>query len=269
MRGLAVFTYWIHNKDAKDANSHGIIDVSDASYVQYFHDMGASLGSLKFSGNPNFLKVGDVFVRRRGDHVKFRSNVLYLPKAFHDATFSDALWMARKIAGLTREEVLAAVAASRWPDFQQDVLASRLIARRNAIARAFDIDSPMPFEAAPTVVSLRTPDDRRAAVARYDLAIAADGDAEKARARLEEFMSASGIVITEGIAEFEDRLDEWTTKSKYGQAVLETTPCKKSVMVAWLERTVHPAGLARRLYRRSDDHPLKACQPTPRSLDLP
>jgi hypothetical protein len=265
-RGLAVFTYWIHNKDAKDANSKGVIDVASSTYVEYIHDMGASQGSLKYSGNPNLLKVGDDFVRRRSDNVKFSSNMLYLPKAFDAATYADAVWMVRKITGLSREDILAAVATTRWPDFQQDVVASRLIARRNAIARAFEVDASMTFDATPTVVSLRTAADRLAAVTRYQLSIATQGDAEKAKALLEEFMGASGIVMRDGLAEFEDRTTESTGESE--EMVLETTKCKRSILVAWLERTIHPAGLSRRLYRRADDKPLKACQPTRKSLHL-
>ena len=261
LRGLAILTYWIHNKDAKDANAKGLVDTPEGTYLQYFHDMGASIGSLKYSGNPNLLKVGHGFARRRHKDVKFHSNMLYLPKAFHDATYADAMWMARKIMRLSREDILAAVAATRWPDFQQGVLASRLIARRNAIALAFDLGPAMPVDAVPTVVSLRTPADRRAAVARYDLAIATSGDAAKATALLEEFMTASGIVLTDGIAEFEDRPDHLTD-----DAVLETADCKRSILVSWLEQTIQPAGLSRRVYRRADDKPLKACRPTRRSL---
>jgi hypothetical protein len=257
LRGLAILTYWIHNKDAKDANSKGVVEVTDASYLQYFHDMGASLGSLRISGNPNRLQVGEHFARRRHHDVKFHSNMLYVPKAFHDATYADAMWMIRKIVRLTREDLRAAVARTRWPDFQQDVLASRLIARRNAIARAFDVDSIMPVDTAPTVVSLRTPADRRAAVERYELSIATGGDAEKAQALLEEFMTAAGIDMNDGLTEVEDRPDALADDS-----VLETTDCKRSVLVAWLETTIHPAGLSRRVYRRADDKPLKACRPT-------
>jgi hypothetical protein len=261
LRGLAILTYWIHNKDAKDANAKGVIDVGHATYLQYFHDMGASFGGLKYSGNPNLLNVGHAFAIRRHHDVKFHSNMLYVPKAFHDATYGDAMWMVRKLMRLSREDILAAVAATHWPDFQQNVLASRLIARRNAIAIAFDTGPVMPSDAAPTVVSLRTPADRRAAVMRYELPIATGGDADKAQALLEEFMAASGIEMKDGLAELDDRPDGLTKDS-----VLETTDCKRSVLVAWLEQTVHPAGLSRRVYRRSDDKPLKACRPTRRSL---
>jgi hypothetical protein len=49
-RGLAVFTYWIHNKDAKDDNNKGLVDAADATYVEYMHDMGASLGNAWITG---------------------------------------------------------------------------------------------------------------------------------------------------------------------------------------------------------------------------
>jgi hypothetical protein len=263
-RGLAVFTYWIHNKDAKDINGKGVIDRRSSTFLEYMHDLGASLGSLRTAGNPNLLTVGVGFVRRRGGSIRFGENMLYLPKAFERATHADALWMTRKIVALPREALLAAVAATRWPDFQQDVMASRLIARRNALARAFDVGSPVASDAVPTVVSLSTPSDRLAAVRRYDLSIPSGGDEAIAVARLEGFMQESGIPILDGQASFEDEVDRWKGKPEAG--VLETTPCQESVLVAWLERTLHPSGLSRRSPRGSDDRPLEPCLPTRRSL---
>ena len=69
---------------------------------------------------------------------------------------------------------------------------------------------------------------------------------------------------------FEDKVDVWEDRrdGKHEEAVLATNDCEKSVIVALLERTLHPAGLARRISRRSDDKPLKACQPTPKTLGI-
>jgi hypothetical protein len=215
------------------------------------------------------LKVGDAYVRRRGDKVKFTANMLYVPKVFDRATYADATWMARKIIGLRREDILAAVAATRWPDFQQEIMASRLIARRNAIARVFDAGAAMSYDAAPKRVALSTPGDRLAAVNRYQLSIATEGDEGKAVAALERFMRDCGIPVNGGQATFEDKVDLWDERyGKDEEAVLATNDCEKSVLVAWLERTLHPTGLARRVSRRKDDKPLKACQPTARTLGI-
>ncbi len=269
-RGLALLSYWIQNKDVKDENNRGIID-PPATYVEYMHDMGASLGDLKISGNPNLLKTGDDYVRRRGDKVKFTANVLYLPKAFDHVTYADAVWMARKIVDLPLQDILAAVAATRWPDFQQQVVATRLVARRNAISRVFDVGTPLSYEVAPEVVPLSTPADRRAAVARYQLAIATQEDEGKALALLEQFMRECGIPIDEhGQAQYEDKVDRWIDprNGKHEEVVLATQHCEKSVIVALLESTIHPAGLARRMWRRKDDKPLEACRPTRKTLGL-
>ncbi|HEU5182177.1 MAG TPA: hypothetical protein VFW45_15440, partial [Candidatus Polarisedimenticolia bacterium] len=271
-RGLAVLSYWIQNKDVKDDNNRGIIDRHSSTYVEYMHDMGASLGTLKISGNPNLLKIGDAYVRRRGGKVKFTANVLYLPKAFDHVTYADAVWMARKIIDLPLQDILAAVAATRWPDFQQQVMASRLVARRNAISRAFDVGSPLSYRIEPQVVPLSTPADRRAAVARYQLAIATQGDEGKALALLDQFMRQCGIPIDgRGQARYEDKVDVWIDprKDEHQEAVLATQDCDKSVIVALLEETIHPAGLARRIWRGKDDKPLEACRPTPKTLGLP
>jgi short subunit dehydrogenase-like uncharacterized protein len=196
--------------------------------------------------------------------------MLYVPKVFDHVTYADAVWMARKIINLPREAILAAVAATRWPDFQQEIMASRLIARRNAIARVFDVGAAISYDAAPKVVALSTPADRRAAVTRYQLSIATEGDESKAVALLERFVQDCGIPIDDAQARFEDKVDTWVIQ-RNGQgeeAVLATNDCEKSVIVALLERTLHPAGLARRMQRRSDDKPLKACQPTSKTLGI-
>jgi hypothetical protein len=270
-RGLAILSYWIQNKDVKDDNNRGVIDRRSGAYFEYMHDMGASLGSLKLSGSPNRLKMGDAFVRRRGSKVKFTADMLFVPKAFDRATYADAVWMVRKIVELRKEDILAAVAATRWPDFQQEVMASRLIARRNDMARAFDFGAPLHYEVAPKVVPLSTPADRHAAVVRYGLSIATAGDDGKAVTLLEQFMGECGIPIdAHGQANFEDRVDRQVVpqKGKNEEVVLATEDCEKSVIVTLLERTIHPAGLARRIWRRVDDKPLKQCRPTPKTLGL-
>jgi hypothetical protein len=252
-RALVVLTYWIHNKDAKDDNQHGIIDRESAAYLEYMHDLGASLGSLITAGSPNHLSVGEHFLRRRGHSVRYRDDMLYLPKAFRRATFADALWMARKIVRLPLETISDSVAATHWPDFQQQVMASRLIARRNQIARAYDLGDPITYDTPPMVVSLRSPEERLDVARRYGLS----------PEQLEAFMRESGIAIEGGRAEFEDHPN---VSSQEG--VLETNDCRKSVLVALLERALYPAGLARRLGRNDDDEPLPACRPTRRSLGL-
>jgi hypothetical protein len=40
-RGLVLFTYWIHNKDGKDANNRGVVDRRSATFLEYVHDLGA------------------------------------------------------------------------------------------------------------------------------------------------------------------------------------------------------------------------------------
>jgi hypothetical protein len=269
-RGLVVLTYWTHNKDAKDHNNHGVIDRESAAYLEYMHDLGASLGSLKISGNPNLLNVGDRFLEQREDSVRYGEKMLYLPRAFKRATFADAVWMARKIAGLSRDTILDCIARTNWPDFQQQIMASRMIARRNLIARVYGVGEPMSYDAQPMIVSLRTPDERLDVVRRYHLSLVTGADEQRAVALLEQFMRESGIDFDSDRADFEDQTSLWAEDAHGGpeQRVLATNECRKSVLVALLERTVHPSGLSRRVQRRTDDKPLPPCQPTKRSLDL-
>jgi hypothetical protein len=262
-RGLAVFTYWVQNKDAKDVNNKGVIERSSGTYFDYMHDLGSSLGNLHVSGLPSLLQVGDAFVRRRGRSIRFDANMLYVPEAFERATHADAAWMARKIVDLPRQTILDAVAASSWPDFQQEVTASRLIARRNDLARLFELGPPMEHDAGPRAVSLREPADRLRAVERYGVAAATGGDEAQAVALLERLMAEAGVAIENGSADYEDRVSAWVTApaDPGEERVLRTARCKSSVLVALLERTVHPTGLSRRLHRRTDGRPLASCEP--------
>lgn len=264
-RGLVVFTYWIRNKDGKDDNNKGVIDRGSATYIDYMHDLGASLGNLRISGNPNLLRIGDGFAQRRGPAIRFSENMLYVPAAFERATHADAVWMARKIVELPRQVILDAVAATRWPDFQQEAMASRLIGRRNTLARLFDLGDPLPWDAGPRVVPLGSVDDRRAAVRRYRLALATEGDEERAVALLEAFMRDAGLDVDGDRADLADEVTAWADERDGASAgrVLETRRCRDSVVVALLESTVHPAGLSRRVQRRSDDEPLETCRPVP------
>jgi hypothetical protein len=193
--------------------------------------------------------------------------MLYLPQAFESATYADAAWMVRRIVDLPPEEIAAAVASTRWPDFQQGVVLDRLLARRNAIGEAFGIGRATPLTAAPVTVPLGTRAERQHAVQRFRLSVATGGDESAALVLLEEHMRRSGIVFEDGRTEYADPVSVWHGSRAHGR-VLATNACERSVLVSLLERTVHPAGLARRVRRRSDDRPLRPCQPTRRTLGL-
>jgi hypothetical protein len=257
-RGLVVFSYWLGNKDPKDDNNRGV--VFDGRYLECIHDLGASLGDLRHSAYPNELDwhMAKRRVMSRG-RITFSDQVLYLPKAFRAATFADALWMARKIVALPPSVLHAAVDASRWPGFQVEAMYSKLLSRRNNLAEVFGIGEQVPYSrsAPEEFVPLMTREDRARAARKYHLEALAGGDIEAATDRLEQAMKEAGV-------EFDG-----TGRCGYEDAVLrpdhgavETVACERSVLVALLENTLRPSGLARRVQRGQDDKPLGRCTPT-------
>ena len=177
-RGLFLFNMWIWNQDAKDDNNRGVLlkdyIQDDWSYYEAQHDMGLSFGGILAYGTINEMKVADDFahvVKKPAPRIFFRQHAFYNPKAWNDTTYADGLWIAHKLMGLSRADVEAAVAHSLWPDFMQEALTYKLMARRNHIARLFHLEVPADQEVSPpdVEVPLTTEADRRAAAERYQL----------------------------------------------------------------------------------------------------
>ncbi len=55
-------------------------------------------------------------------------------------TWSDARWMARRIGALGRADLERAFAESGWPDFSQKLGVEKMLARRNDLIKAFDLE---------------------------------------------------------------------------------------------------------------------------------
>jgi hypothetical protein len=255
-RGFALFSYWIQNKDAKDDNTRSAL--VGGSYREFFHDLGASLASIFSSAHPNQIESNFLDVSTIPGSIAIQHRVLYVPKSFKDATTADLRWMARRILNLSKAELEGAVEASQWPQFQAQVLLSRLISRRNQISTVFQMNQPMVLTHANNEKrNLRTRQDRRDVAIEFKMDVAFDGQIETATDHLESVMKASGAFIdSNGISSLAS-----DTMSVQRNGISKIKSCEESVIIAALESSSRPSGLSRRVKRSADDRPLDVCHP--------
>ncbi len=256
-RGLVVFSYWIRNKDAKDDNNRGLLDQSE--YKEYIHDLGASLAGMRSAYNPNQLLPQFIFKavnpQTKEMSLKYDMGVLYKPAAFTSSTFSDQLWMARKIVNLSENDIRSVVAATGLPSFAVEAMSNRLILRKNNIAEAYDLGSVVSKVADHKVyVNLNTREDRLSFVRKYKLDAKFKNNEARALEYVEKSMQAAGVKIDDsGLSGYQDLV------SVYSNGMARLQKCNNSVVISMLEETVHPTGLSRRVNRHKDEVPLKSC----------
>ncbi|MBU6375029.1 MAG: hypothetical protein KGQ59_03465, partial [Bdellovibrionales bacterium] len=138
-RALAVFQAWVQNSDLKNENNKLVIREGKVPSVFFMvHDLGVTFGKymaeavLSYEENP-VASVSD-------DQISLRFN----PNTdLSFVTYSDARWMLRRIAQLSREQITEAVNLGYWnnqkPHDVRGLLIERLIQRRNHLLRAFDL----------------------------------------------------------------------------------------------------------------------------------
>src|SRR6185436_8189373 len=85
---------------------------------------------------------GESFLRVGEKNLKFRQYMLYRPKSWSKMTAADGLWMARKVASITRDQIEAAVAPSYLPPFVQEVYVYKIMDRRDRIAAVYGLTVP-------------------------------------------------------------------------------------------------------------------------------
>ena len=260
-RALVVFSYWIANKDAKDDNNRGVITKS-GQFIEFMHDLGASLADSKNAAKPNTLTPD--FVRARGDILEFSQAVLYKPYAFREATIADVLWMARKIADLSAEQIRDIISSTKWPWFMQKAMASRLIARRNQLVKLLKIGNPIELEEKGVAkgVSLETPEERRQALADLNAQVGFDDNLDQAVQEFEMELKKAGIKINNGRAlkpSKEPLKDSLISFDSDGIGTVNS--CTKSILIGFLENHNWPNGLERRKDRSTDNVGLARCYP--------
>lgn len=150
-RGLYLFSLWLSARDSKSDNSKTYFMKSPvdlpgsrmeiSGHAAGLHDLGVTLGMMGAAGMINEMTTGEDFLWTNplGKSIRSRQAFVYMPEAYTSATWSDARWMAIRIAGISDKQLREAVSASKWPDFVQEAVFYKLAARRNRIAGIFGI----------------------------------------------------------------------------------------------------------------------------------
>ncbi|MFZ2955870.1 MAG: hypothetical protein WA705_03105 [Candidatus Ozemobacteraceae bacterium] len=153
-RSSIVFNTWVKNKDMKDDNSRvGLLFNPKTNQfdrtVEYQSDLGCTLGGLKPSGEMNSFESS--FVRYAPGRICFAMRPLYVPDSWKACTWSDARWMALRIARLSRADLERSFSECGWPAFVQRLAVEKLISRRNELIEPFRLDldgiKPLPCDA--------------------------------------------------------------------------------------------------------------------------
>ncbi len=249
IRGLSLFNSWINNVDIKDFNNKGVL-LKDSvgkedNFVEYMHDLGASLGFLNYPASANDLQIGTQFmdIRKKKNKLIIKEARLYSPDSWEHITFTDALWMAKKIVKVSKDEISEILKATKWPKFTQDAMSYRLLKRRDQIAKLFNITNLLPdnTQAPNFKFKLNTIEDRRKTANSLKLKLS---DLDRFIKKISpDFKSSSLINLTDVV------LRDGKIAS-----------CHESIIVNLLESSIHPSGLSRRLDRDEDHVRLKPCK---------
>jgi hypothetical protein len=261
-RGLMLFNMWIQNYDAKDDNARSVLakDFSQKDsleYFEFFHDLGASLGERGQAGLFNGLGIDEDFIKT-GSGLTFKNflnrvmiipgksriffpvRTIYSPETWSEATFSDARWMALKIAQVKRADLEKIVALTDWPDFVQKAFINKLINRRDRIGKMFAVKiNDVPSE------NVKDFDLR---IDLFDKKVR-EGIARKYNLPEKELLAlAQKGNIKKGIRQ------EYLVKN--GQIA----SCEDSAVINLLEKYNYPEGISRKHRRSFDDRPLPDCE---------
>ena len=141
VRGTLLFDMWISNLDLKEAENNKLVLRKIKGKYRFFHiqhDMGFAFGRI-YIERPGDFKWKLVRKKTR-DYVIMSYRCFQENSGFGHVTFSDAKWMARLIAQLSRKQIQAAVELGGWPESMGKLLVEKLIARRNQLVQAFDLE---------------------------------------------------------------------------------------------------------------------------------
>jgi hypothetical protein len=261
-RGLMLFNMWIQNYDAKDDNARSVLakDFSQKDsleYFEFFHDLGASLGDRGDAGLFNDLKTDEDFIKT-GSGLTFK-NVLnrliiipgksriffpvmtiYSPATWSKATFSDARWMALKIAQVKKADLEKIVALTDWPDFAQKAFVNKLINRRDRIGEIFAVKI--------NDVSSENVKDFHLSVDLFD---------QKVR---EEIAHKYNLPEKELLALAQKGKLKKGIRKEYLVKNGQIASCEDSAVINLLEKYNYPEGISRKHSRSSDNKALPECE---------
>ncbi|MBT3983102.1 MAG: hypothetical protein HOE90_17245 [Bacteriovoracaceae bacterium] len=253
-RSSALLNLFIDNVDNKTLNNRSVLyrgygkeaGNKDFDYFETTHDLGASLGTAKLGGLINKIGQGSRFLeplkaKENSIHTKLRYHgwLLFRPTSWKKSSYSDLLWMAKRIVKIKVPEFEEIIAASSWPDFMQKAFVFRLLGRRNYIAKLFGIENLLDqkvIKRPDFQVDLSTHELRVKAAKQYHLDV---NDIETAMKNA-ELLGKTYI----------DKLVVHGSVSR----------CKKTILIGLLEDKLFPSGLSRRIFRFSDHRKLRVCK---------
>jgi hypothetical protein len=149
-RGLFLFNAWIGNADMKDEENNKLVlrRGADGKRKMYLvqQDIGHSMGWVlpeRPEAFPWDLVESHAPARVFGflnrsielDYIDLQDTGLE-----RTTTYSDAKWMARLIAQLTRKQIEDALALGHWPGGIAQLYVEKLINRRNQLVQVFDLE---------------------------------------------------------------------------------------------------------------------------------
>lgn len=251
-RAYLMIAAYLYNIDQKDFNNKAVIAKDFLGkkkvYIEYAHDIGASLGKPGQSLHINGLSYGRGFMRHPyfyGNDIIIRQMMIYRPKAWLEITFADAMWMTRKILKLTKNDFEEFASYTHWPKYMQEALVQMMRLRRNRMAVMFRMMDELPEEEKniePLTISLdlSTPEKRAKVADKYKLNI---ND-------IENLMYQNDLIDRRGRSRYQDYL---VKRNK-------VVSCRKSIITNLLEKTHFPSGLERRQKRSKDNKPLPNCR---------
>lgn len=252
-RGLVLFNMWIANRDAKDANNKGYLlelpqegrfpgeaTAERRIYLEGQHDMGHSLGAMFAAGEVNSFQ-GAEFIDQCGRYTLcFKEPLLYLPRSWQAATYSDILFMAEHILSIQRSDLEWIVAQTNWPRFLRSTMVNRLLERQQGIFDTLGLEGSG-FGERP-----------RPAHSNYVVLLDPNLQTSELRFMANEF----------GIAE--TRFADFMRSQPRARRVQLTnngkiSDCETGGLIEFLQRELYPSGITQRMSRLVDDQAEVGC----------
>ncbi len=140
VRSSIIFNMWVSNLDLKEAENNKLILRKMGEKYRFFHiqhDMGFAFGGSYIERPGEFS--WNLVKKRTEHHIRMYYRCFQKNSGFKHVTYSDARWMVRLIARLTRKQIDDAVALGGWPLPLRQLLVEKLISRRNQMVEAFKL----------------------------------------------------------------------------------------------------------------------------------
>ena len=154
-RAFMLFYLWLADVDIKNDNaSLGLVPVvpngeggSEKKIYYSAADMGATLGNVLGKNQPNYL--GHNLVDQKGSRLTgpreqqvLALHSFYSTKRplFKAVNFSDAKWITRMMAQLTKEQIKKSFLTANYPEIVAELFTQKLLRRRDQLVQALGLD---------------------------------------------------------------------------------------------------------------------------------